>query len=245
MAHMYAKDPPRFAKDPWAWDYTRDKVEGNSGLTYDQWEAKQFMAAAAIYKNVRNKYGDALKERGLSVPRECVDCGGNNVHYEGDYICQNCRDAIENASSYEEAAATVSQPESIEVIREHLYRALGHDKKDAAKGRTKQFGVAGPKPENKVGTPEFEAAGREAMERLTADLPTGETNGSPPVGDDVPTGAVSRNYKNMAEDKLRRSIAELEAGSGEAVSKAQAKGEDPMDHLEHALRIAQERKVAL
>src|SRR5436190_19159676 len=129
MAHNYRRDPPPFAKDPWAWDYTRDRIEQNTGIGYDDWEGKHFAGAAAMYKNVRRKYGDALKERGLSVPRECVDCGLNNVHYEGDYICQKCRDAIEESDSYYEAAETISRPDAMDAIRQQLADKLGHKPK--------------------------------------------------------------------------------------------------------------------
>lgn len=207
MAHLYAKAPPAFAKDPWAWDYTRDRIENNTGLPYDQWQGKHFAGAAAMYKNVVKKYRDGVDSGKFDAhsPRECVDCGGNNPHYDGDYICTSCRDQIENAGSYAEAAATITQPESIDAIRDQLYKALGHDKKDAKAGRVAQLEEANPlKPGSSM----------------------------------IATGKVSRNYRAMSPEKLARVISELEAGEGEAMRKVKA-GEDPMDHLEAALRVQQ------
>lgn len=210
MAHLYDKAPPAFAKDPWAWDYTRDRMEGNTGLSYPEWEGKHFAGAAAMYKNVVKKYRDGVDSGKFDAhsPRECVDCGGNNPHYDGDYICTGCRDKIESASTYAEAAATITQPESIDAIREQLYKALGHDKKDAKADRQAVAGL------------------EQAATDLGVTLPT------------VAEGKVSRNYKAMGPDKLTRTIAELEAGTGEAMRKVKA-GEDPMDHLEAALRAQQ------
>src|SRR3954454_15896803 len=114
MPHNYKKDPPRFATDPLAWDYTRDKVENQSGLSYDEWTGKQFAAATVIYKNVRNKYGSSLKDQSLSVPYECASCGLSHAHYEGDYICQSCRDSIEDSETYYEAAETITRPDAMD-----------------------------------------------------------------------------------------------------------------------------------
>lgn len=218
MAHMYDKAPPKFAKDPWAWDYTRDRIEGNTGIPYDQWEGKHFAGSAAMYKNVIKKYGASIENGVMTAPHECVDCGDTKQHYQDDYVCKDCRDAIEAADSYEEAAATINQPEAIDAIREQLYKSLGHDKKDAKAGRIVGIGQ----------TPEFPS--------VAAGEPVYESDLAPTNG-----ATVSRNYNAMGDDKLKRSIKELEAGSGEAVQRAEAKGEDINSHLEAALRAAQEK----
>lgn len=192
MAHLYDKAPPAFAKDPWAWDYTRDRMEQNTGLTYDEWEGKHFAGAAAMYKNVVKKYRDGVDSGKFDShsPRECVDCGDVAPHYDGDYVCTGCRDKIEAAGSYAEAAQTITQPESIDAIREQLYKALGHDKKDAKKAADSMAVV--------MESSEAAAARHEA------------------------TRKVSRNYKAMSPEKLARTIGELEAGSGEAIKKVKA-----------------------
>jgi len=217
MPHLYDKLPPAFAKDPWAWDYTRDRIEGNTGIPYDQWEGKHFAGASAMYKNVVKKYGANVAAGKTTMPRECIDCGATEVHYVDDYVCRNCRDAIESAGSYQEAVQTINQPEAIDQIREQLYKALGHDKKDAKKGRTPVAGApATPVPD-------------------TAD-------DAARIQDTGPK--VSRNYKAMGDDKLQRSIAELDRGEGEAVRKIKD-GENIMDHYEAALRAAQEKGIAV
>lgn len=205
MAHNYAKDPPRFAIDPVAWDYTRDKLEESTGLPYDQWTGRQFAAAQVIYRNVRAKYGDSLKEKALSIPHPCVACGERKPHYEGDYICQSCRDAIEDSESYYEAAETITRPDAMDDIREKLAEKLG------------QKNVPAAMP--------VDSATSNVMEKTAP----------------ASTGTVSRNYGAMGDDKLLRSIQELEDGRGEAFAKAEIKGEDPLDHLESALRVAQEK----
>lgn len=215
MAHLYDKAPPHFAKDPWAWDYTRDRIEGNTGVPYDQWEGKHFAGSAAMYKNVVKKYGANVAAGNMTMPRECIDCGATEVHYVDDYVCRNCRDAIEAADSYQEAAATINQPEAIDAIREQLYKSLGHDKKDAKKG------IVPGAPANPVPDTADDAA------RIVDAGPK-----------------VSRNYKSMGEDKLRRSIAELDRGEGEAITKIKP-GENIMDHYEAALRAAQEKGVTV
>jgi hypothetical protein len=228
MPHLYDKLPPGFAKDPFAWDYTRDRIEQNTGVPYDQWEGKHFAGSAAMYKNVVKKYGNSMQQGDLTMPKECVDCNGIVAHYVDDYICRDCRDAIENAGSYQEAEATISNPGSIDAIREQLYRDLGHDKKDKAKGRPVGAklipAVATPDESNKVGSQEFEEAGESAFRVLTAPQ-------------------VSRNYKAMSGPKLARCIEELDAGQGDAVKRAVAKGEAIDDHLEAALRAQQEAAV--
>lgn len=211
MAHLYDKAPPAFAKDPWAWDYTRDRIEQNSGLTYDQWEGKHFAGSAAMYKNVVKKYRENVEQNNLDIPRECVDCGLTNAHYVDDYVCSSCRDALDAADTYEEAAATISNPQSIDQIREQLYKALGHDKKDAKKGRVPMLAEPG-------------TIVNHVDETVTPIVASG----------------VSRNYKAMGADKLAKCVAELEAGSGDAVKRAEAKGENVDDHLEAALRAQQE-----
>ena len=136
MAHLYDKAPPAFAKDPWAWDYTRDRMEDNTGLSYPDWQGKHFAGAAAMYKNVVKKYTASMQAGSVTIPTECVDCGYVHSHYVDDYICTDCRNKIEAAGSYAEAAQTITQPESIDAIREQLYKSLGHDKKDAKIGRS-------------------------------------------------------------------------------------------------------------
>lgn len=209
MAHLYDRDPPAFAKDPWAWDYTRDRIESNTGLTYDQWEGKHFAGAAAMYKNVLRKYGPSIEQGLLTAPQVCMDCGETKQHYQNDYICKDCRQKIEDADSYYEAAESITRPEAMDDIRKMLQEKLGHkDKRPNA------------------------AVPVDAMTTAVVE------NSAPASG-----GKVSRNYEAMNLDKLRRSITELEAGQGEAVTKATAKGEDVMDHLEAALRAAQEKGV--
>jgi hypothetical protein len=221
MAHMYDKAPPAFAKDPWAWDYTRDRMEQNTGLEYPDWQGKHFAGAAAMYKNVVKKYSANMATGNITVPKECVDCGGTNPHYVDDYVCRDCRDAIENAGSYHEAAQTISRPESIDAIREQLYKSLGHDKKDAKAGRL---------PPNEPAWPEGwkEAAARQR-----------EINAAAAQAEE---GKVSRNYKAMGSSKLQGVVAQLEAGSGDAVDRVKAKGEDVDDHYEAALRALQEQQ---
>lgn len=213
MAHTYAKAPPAYAKDPWAWDYTRDRMEQNTGLPYDQWQGKHFAGAAAMYKNVVKKYRDSILAQEFDVPRECVDCGGNNKHYKDDYVCTDCRDALEAAPSFEKAVTTISNPGALDAIREQLYESLGHAKKDASKAKA--------------------ISNNDVAEYL-----------APKPGESQP-GKVSRNYKAMGEDKLRRAIADLEAKSGDAYERTVAKGEDHMDHLEAALVAAQEKGIDL
>ncbi len=243
MAHLYDKAPPAFARDPWAWDYTRDRIEGNTGIPYDMWEGKHFAGAAAMYKNVIKKYGAAIEAGVMTAPRECVDCGNVAQHYADDYVCKDCRDAIQSAGSYEAAAATISNPDSLDAIRESLYKSLGHDKKDVAKGRTKTFGIASEAP----GRPaEAQEAFKQAAGEMLGGLgisgvqmvdEDGTVKATIPVA--APAGKVSRNYARMNADKLARSISELDRGEGEAVKKAVAKGESIMDHYEAALRAAQ------
>jgi hypothetical protein len=58
-----AKAPPRYAEQNMAaWLYTHAKVRRQSGLDYDEWGKKQFMAAGAIFKRVVNKYGDNVPD---------------------------------------------------------------------------------------------------------------------------------------------------------------------------------------
>lgn len=227
MTHTYAKAPPAFAKDPWAWDYTRDRMEDNTGLTYPEWEGKHFAGAAAMYKNVVKKYRASMEANALSLPRECVDCGQVQPHYNDDYVCQPCRDLIEQAPTYEAAAATITQPESIDVIRDQLYKALGHDKKDAKKAQTPGQPFAGPGAQAIVPDPIAQAKRFDAaMER------GGEWN-------PVTSGKVSRNYKAMSASKLDKCISELESRTGDAARRATDKGEHVLDHLEAALRAQQ------
>jgi hypothetical protein len=233
MAHLYDKAPPAFAKDPWAWDYTRDRMEGNTGLPYDQWQGKHFAGAAAMYKNVVKKYGTSVENGVLTVPKDCIDCGQVNQHYQNDYVCKSCRDAIEAAGSYQEAAQTISNPGSLDAIREALYKSLGHDKKDAAKGRTKQWGAAQEASatvtvENPVvdALDQHEAERRAYHDAAVRTLSTGVEN-------------VSRNYSRMGNDKLSKAISDLEAGILDP--KYSAKGETAENHYEAALRVAQEK----
>lgn len=225
MAHLYDKAPPAFAKDPWAWDYTRDRMEGNTGLPYDQWQGKHFAGAAAMYKNVVKKYGASVENGVTTMPKECIDCGNVNVHYQDDYVCKTCRDAIESAGSYEEASKTISNPGSMDAIRDALYESLGHAAKDAKKGKD---------PFGKQSNP-----GATIAEAVSMDEPqVTQWDRSEPQG-------VSRNYKAMGDSKLKKCISELENGSGDAVKRAQAKDEDVDDHLEAALRAAQENGLVL
>lgn len=212
MAHLYAKDPPAFAKDPWAWDYTRDRMEQNIGRPYDEWEGRHFAGAAAMYKNVINKYGPSVQNGSMTAPQVCVDCGNMAQHYENDFICKDCRDKIENTDSYYEAQDTITRPDAIEEIRQQLAEKLGHKSKDGNRNASMP------------------------VDAKTAILMEDESPAS--------TGKVSRNYRAMGDDKLLRAIKELEEESGEAVRKAQAAGEDVMDHLESALRVAQEKGLS-
>lgn len=212
MAHLYSKDPPAFAKDPWAWDYTRDRIEQNSGLTYDQWEGRHFAGASAMYKNVIKKYGPSIKDGSMTPPQVCADCGNMAQHYENDFICKECRDKIEAADTYYEAVETISRPDAMEEIRRQLQEKLGHKDKDGHHNE--------PMP----------------VDAKTALLMENETPAN--------TGKVSRNYAAMKDDKLLRSISELEQESGEAVRRVHAAGEDVIDHLESALRVAQQKGLA-
>lgn len=45
-----------------AWVYTSAKVRMKTGLDYDEWAGKQFMAASAIFKRVVRKYGQDVPE---------------------------------------------------------------------------------------------------------------------------------------------------------------------------------------
>lgn len=209
MSHNYAKSPPAFVRDPWAWDYTRDRMENNTGVPYDQWQGKHFAGAAAMYKNVVKKYASNVNAGNLVLPKECVDCGNVTAHYVNDYVCKDCRDLIERAPTYAEASKTITNPGALDAIREQLAEALGHAKKDA-KRITDNL---------------------KANEELFAGI---ERNSAP---------KVSRNYKSMGEDKLRRSITQLENNEGEAISKL--KGENRLDHLEAALQAAQENNIVL
>lgn len=98
MAHLYDKAPPKFATDPWAWDYTRDKMESSCGRPYDEWEGRHFAGAAQIYKNVVKKYGESRAEGRMTLPKECADCGNVAQHYEDDYICVRCREMLEGGA---------------------------------------------------------------------------------------------------------------------------------------------------
>lgn len=52
------RTPPKYAaENAAAWLYTHAKVRRQSGLDYDEWGQKQFMAAGAIFKRVVKKYG--------------------------------------------------------------------------------------------------------------------------------------------------------------------------------------------
>lgn len=54
--------PPRFATDAACWAHTKQKVEAQSGVPYDQWTPTQFKAAARIYTFVLRKYGQGNPE---------------------------------------------------------------------------------------------------------------------------------------------------------------------------------------
>lgn len=219
MAHLYDKAPPAFAKDPIAWDYTRERLEGNTGVPYDQWEGKHFAGAAAMYKNVIKKYGASMANGNVTVPQECVNCGGTNIFYTDDYVCKVCRDAIESADTYAEAEA-ITQPDAIEDIRKQLYESLGHAKKDAKAGKNMLQPVANQMAPQVI-------------------QPAAVIDAEP----EVAAVSVSRNYKAMGEDKLQKAISELESGTGDAADRVRAKGEDIMDNYEAALRAAQARGI--
>lgn len=55
------------------------------------------------------------------------------------------------------------------------------------------------------------------------------------------SGPWMRNYGAMGDDKLRRSLRELEAGTGEAVDRCESRGGDRAQHLDEARRIAAQR----
>ena len=221
--HPYQKPPPAFAKDPWAWDYTRTRMEQNTGLDYPDWQGKHFAGAAAMYKNVVKKYRAGVDQQMYDIPRECVNCGVTTKHYQGDYICSDCRDRAEQATTIQEAEA-IQTASSMDDLREQLAKALGHDKKDAKKARSTD-------------------ASKEVRDgKLVYSSDQSEVF-SGPTGTRGPS-KVSRNYGAMGHDKLVRSIRELDAGDGEAMRKVKA-GEDPMDHLEAALRAAQERGITV
>lgn len=82
------RELPKFARDEWCWDYTRTKVEEQSGRDYDDWIGKDFAAATVIYRNVERKYGTG---RETSHGIVCPKCEQTNKFLEGDYICQKCR----------------------------------------------------------------------------------------------------------------------------------------------------------
>lgn len=213
MAHLYPKAPPAFAKDPWAWDYTRDRIEANTGIPYDQWQGKHFAGSAAMYKNVVKKYRAAMVTQTFDMPRECVDCGNTKQHYKDDYICVDCRSAVEAANTYQQAVSTINKPDAMDAIRKQLAESLGHAKKDAAKDAAKS--ANGPKS-----TPNSAGAGR-------AYRPS--------------EAKVSRNYNAMAPLKLKKVISELESNAGDSATRVADKGEDISDHLEAAYRVAQEK----
>lgn len=219
MAHLYDKKPPAFAKDPIAWDYVRDRMENNNGIPYDQWEGKHFAGAAAMYKNTVKKYGASMGTGNVTVPQECINCGGINTFYVDDYVCKVCRDAIESADTYAEAEA-IAQPAAVEDIRKQLYESLGHAAKDAKAGK-------------KMVAPVENQMAPQVIQPSTAVIDT----------EPVANVGVSRNYGAMSEAKLKKAIAELESGSGDAVDRAKKKGEDIMDNYEAALRAAQSKGI--
>lgn len=219
MAHLYAKAPPAFAHDPWAWDYTRDRIEANTGIPYDQWQGKHFAGAAAMYKNVVKKYGDSVQSGTMVAPRECVDCGQVNPHYAGDYVCRVCRDAIEAAPTFEAASQTITNPGGLDAIREALYESLGHAEKDRKAGKV-------------VWTREALSVPAEASQA---------SHVAPTEPEPVPS--VTRNYGAMGEAKLRTEAAKLEQGI--LPSRYAERGENAEDHYEAALRAAAEKGIAL
>lgn len=218
MPHNYTLAPPGFAHDPWAWDYTRDRIEANTGIPYDQWQGKHFAGAAAMYKNVVKKYTANIATGNLTAPRECVDCGNSHPHYVDDYICRDCRDLIEKAPSYSEAVTTINNPGALDAIREQLYEALGHAKKDAKAAVSRQTIVSGPIDPTVV-------------EEVVTSA--------------VAQAKVSRNYGAMGDDKLKKVIGELESSSGDSYNRVQAKGESRLDHLEAALTAAQKKGIVV
>lgn len=91
---MADREPPKFATDPWCWEYTREKINANHlrkhgyELTYDEWEPKHFMGAQVIYRNVVKKYGEGNE---LDGAIECPKCDETRAADAGDYLCQVCR----------------------------------------------------------------------------------------------------------------------------------------------------------
>lgn len=82
------RQPPAFATDSWAWNYTRVKIEEQCGKEYDDWTGPQFGASQVIYRNVLKKYGPGgAPETGM----ECPKCDIVRPFAEKDYLCTVCR----------------------------------------------------------------------------------------------------------------------------------------------------------
>src|SRR4051812_43344468 len=223
MAHLYDKAPPAFAKDPWAWDYTRDRIEGNTGIPYDQWQGKHFAGSAAMYKNVIKKYGASMESGDMTAPHQCVNCGQIAQHYADDYVCKNCRQAVEEAGTYREATKVIKSQASVQSIKDKLYESLGHAAKDRKAGKVTTKTPASVMLDRMSGV--------ENMPHQAA-------------------ATASRNYKLMKPAKLTNVIAELEAGVmngsvNASTQRATEKGESVDAHYEAALRAAQEAGITV
>jgi hypothetical protein len=139
--HPYDKEPPKCAKDHWAWDYTRDKMEASSGLPYPEWEGRHFAGAAAMYKNVVKKYGESRAQGRMTLPKECAECGQQAQHYEDDYVCVQCREALEGGVVPEGAVVSSVEAEAdLEATRAALEKKLGLPPADLSTGGTSYEG---------------------------------------------------------------------------------------------------------
>jgi hypothetical protein len=82
------RELPKFVHDEWCWDYTRARVEKQSGRSYEDWIGPDFAAATVIYRNVERKYGEG---RETTTGLLCPKCNQRGEFLEGDYICHKCR----------------------------------------------------------------------------------------------------------------------------------------------------------
>jgi hypothetical protein len=68
-ANAGLKDPPKFAKNEWAWAYTLDKLAtGSGGGLTDEGNPRNYAAAVAIYKRVEEKYTTETLQAMTNLP---------------------------------------------------------------------------------------------------------------------------------------------------------------------------------